>query len=1420
MNKRRPFHKGLAALFAALLALLMVPSSAFAATLDRTGFAGVPADTVRIDYPLSVSDASFSTTNSGFRVVHSDNIWDASGDTVVYNGPAMSGTVSGSFTLTWQNAGTDSSGDSIDLVVTVSNVYIRTTATNITLIDDINSLTLDAIGSGIRMDVSVRVTKHGTSSPASGTLLVSFTDIDVVQSSSYSEQVELLSGFGSTVWVPTTNFLDIDSSATRFTATRADQNTYDSGMVTTASTSGFTLRWQGDGCGTNLLVPFNVNSQSVTASAGSHGSITDPGTTYLRWKNDKTYTITPSNGYHVSNVVVDGSSVGTPTSYTFREVTGNHTISASFAPNTYTIQFAGNGTNVSGSTASMSMTYDTARNLTANGFSRPGYTFTGWNTSPSGSGTSYSNGQSVSNLTSTNGGVVTLYAQWREDPPVDITYQVSDTEHASVSRGSESVAPATGEATGSTVTVDEGYRLVNWTDADGNIVGSAGQFVPSRGTDGLWHAGSYTANIEPIRYVIAFDANGGEGLMNPMRMTYDVSDNLTGNRFTRTGYLFQGWATTRDGEVVFADTEEVLNLTAEHGGVVTLYAVWEPITYTVVFEPGADGVTGSTDSMTMTYDEWDTLSKNGFEWEGHRFNAWTYVDANGQRHAYADGAGVRNLTSTDGDTITLTAQWTVLSNRVRFLDWNKGVLGSELVEWDEDATAPEDPARTGYTFTGWDRDYTHVKEPLDVTAQYRPNAYEVAFDANGGSGSMDDQAMTYDVADNLTGNAFTRTGYTFQGWATEPDGPIVYQDQHRVVNLTAEDGGTVTLYAVWDENAPVAVSYAVSDPEHCTVSLDREELAPATGEAAGSTVSVDEGYRFTGWTDSEGNEVGEDLTYMPSRGVSGLWEPETYTANIEPISYEVAFDANGGEGSMNDQAMTYDVAASLTESVFTRTGYTFCGWATEPDGEVAYADMDTVVNLTSEDGGTVTLYAVWAENDPATITYVVSDPEHGTLSSEGESVAPATGEVAGSTVTPDEGYRLVSWLDEKGNEIGSNLTYMPSRGESGLWEDAIYTAQIAPIRYQIAFDANGGSGSMDNQAMTYDVPADLNRNAFLRTGYTFCGWATEPDGEAVFADAEEVVNLTTEDGGTVTLYAVWAEGDSVDITYQVSDPEHGSVSSGSESLSPVSGEAAGSTVTPDEGYRFTGWTDQQGNEVGSDLTFVPSRGESGLWEPGTYTAQVVPVGYEVAFDANGGEGSMDNMRMTYDVADNLTVNSFSRLGYTFRGWATEPGGGVVYQDRAEVVNLTAEDGGTVTLYAVWVPRILTVTFVMPDGTLIDVQRVTYGEDATAPDDPSMGEHEFTGWDRDFTGVTEDLTVTATFEGVEKQTFGRPSGWTQTYQTATGIATRSTAQGGFYGKTGADDSVVTGGIVALAATAAAFTVYGMRLRRRAKNEEEA
>jgi uncharacterized repeat protein (TIGR02543 family) len=97
-----------------------------------------------------------------------------------------------------------------------------------------------------------------------------------------------------------------------------------------------------------ISATFAFNTYTITASAGSGGQISPSGATQVNEGNSQAYTIAANAGYHISDVMVDGSSVGAVSSYTFTNLTANHTISATFAVNTYTITAsAGSGGQIS-----------------------------------------------------------------------------------------------------------------------------------------------------------------------------------------------------------------------------------------------------------------------------------------------------------------------------------------------------------------------------------------------------------------------------------------------------------------------------------------------------------------------------------------------------------------------------------------------------------------------------------------------------------------------------------------------------------------------------------------------------------------------------------------------------------------------------------------------------------------------------------------------------------------------------------------------------------------------------------------------------------------------------------------------------------------------------------------------------------------
>ena len=115
------------------------------------------------------------------------------------------------------------------------------------------------------------------------------------------------------------------------------------------------------------------------------------------------------------------------------------------------------------------------------------------------------------------------------------------------------------------------------------------------------------------------------------------------------------------------------------------------------------------------------------------------------------------------------------------------------------------------------------------------------------------------------------------------------------------------------------------------------------------TAKAEPGYHFGSWSSASGS----------------ITSTATITANFVANTYKVKFASNGGTGEMEDQTFTYGKAAELTANTFTKKGYTFKGW-TSSDGNI-YNDKQNVSNLTSIDGGTVTLTALWERN-----VYVIS----------------------------------------------------------------------------------------------------------------------------------------------------------------------------------------------------------------------------------------------------------------------------------------------------------------------------------------------------------------------------------------------------------------------------------------------------------------
>lgn len=489
---------------------------------------------------------------------------------------------------------------------------------------------------------------------------------------------------------------------------------------------------------------------------------------------------------------------------------------------------------------------------------------------------------------------------------------------------------------------------------------------------------------------------------------------------------------------------------------------------------------------------------------------------------------------------------------------------------------------------------------------------------------------------------------------------------YRKLGIT-ENGQEVKLYAVYKNKDVATVDFAVNDSNWGDVDPKSGSFTVQNGIVDNKTVFSEatprEGYHFVGWyekksdggltevKDENGNWITDaKLTVtsdMMQEKLNSLTEKlvvhyvavfarDSFTVEFDP---NVALDAEGKSdvtGEMPPQKFhdpkSKNQPTMLRKNAFTRPGYEFTGWAEYPNrgkgrfyaDEASFAEVTIYQGNKIVDGGTITLYAQWERLADVTIFYTPEptslgtvelnptesnelDPQDGMVS---ESLNPETGTVRGATAVPGEGSVFVGWYDaqdtERENSLTDGKTYTPEKDLSGRYRDGSYVALFRLKQYVLRYDANGGTGTMEDQTFPHGQAHPLEKCAFSREGYSFVGWATEQKGKVEYEDQtnikldKEFPNLK-DDNDEATLYAVWRE-QSVTLSYEPNDAELGSVSSASETVDAVTGTAKGSTAQPKSGARFDGWYSADGALLSKELTFVPTKKDGAVWQGTTYYA--------------------------------------------------------------------------------------------------------------------------------------------------------------------------------------------------------------------------
>ncbi len=445
----------------------------------------------------------------------------------------------------------------------------------------------------------------------------------------------------------------------------------------------------------------------------------------------------------------------------------------------------------------------------------------------------------------------------------------------------------------------------------------------------------------------------------------------------------------------------------------------------------------------------------------------------------------------------------------------------------------------GNSFTKWsdnttNRDYTFTLTGNKTIEPIYASGYIITYQPNNGDSPIVDivgqnqplgtlPTVTNDDCVGSTGDYHTRGCtyfYRFEGWYTEPG--FVNR-----VDASFVPTGDMTLYAKWNK-----LYFENAGPFTCTGSnyIDTDMQLFNQLNADKDFVikfTVDQNNGFTSSSGDRGaifadmSEVGE-----PFPGITFFtYNNTSYTMNINVQGHKVK-DANTGYVT----GQSVEIKKELGKVYYSYNGGTPVQINDFSNFHNYFNNKATFCAGTDKNGaiyryfkGTLSGMSVELKDFPSYTIHYDANGGAGTMANQKINL--------GQTPTLDAnlfsmaGHSFGGWNtapDGTGTSYPDLYQITSDLGQDGDYI-TLYAQWIAPEHFYVHFDANGGTGTMNDQEFTISDPAvPLTQNAFTRTGYVFRGWNTAADGSGTHYDDEEAVrDLSIIDNDVVTLYADW-----------------------------------------------------------------------------------------------------------------------------------------------------------------------------------------------------------------------------------------------------------------------------------------------------------
>lgn len=525
-------------------------------------------------------------------------------------------------------------------------------------------------------------------------------------------------------------------------------------------------------------------------------------------------------GYTFSGWYKEAICTNKVTSLGATEYTANITLYAQWTANTYTVKFDGNGSD-GGSMTNQPFTYGQSQALSANAFTRTDYAFKNWNTKSDGTGTSYTDKQSVSNLTATNGATVTLYAQWT--PIYTITWLANGQNHhtQSAEEGTALAMPSAPDMNDYDACDDKVF--VGWTATQ--ISGSintrpADLFTTKSGTltaNKTYYAVFATAEGTPStdyakitnvndltdgNYVIAYSYDGGTQVV--LKNTTKNTTQMNGTNLS----LSSGIYANPDAAYIWQLTKQADNSYYIHNSSASKY-----LSATTSALQLSDNPTKYNISYDSSNSRWTVVLKDNSTYYMHGYVSGSSYDfrvsTSGSGNKYRIYLYKNTSTVTYSEYVTTCVQVTKYNVTYNIGDaTGTAPTESPKAEDTEFTLASADGlTKDGYSFAGWlcnhdsktynaGEEYTMPAADVTFTAQWNElPKYTVTFYNKGKKYSEVTQTTAF-AAVECPIDLVACDGYTFAGWSTEElDGVSTFSKIEGEYTPTEN----ITLYAVYAE---------------------------------------------------------------------------------------------------------------------------------------------------------------------------------------------------------------------------------------------------------------------------------------------------------------------------------------------------------------------------------------------------------------------------------------------------------------------------------------------------------------------------------------------------------------------------------------------------------------------------------------------